>query len=71
MRHDLTELHFPLPAATFTSLWIGNETHFQKVPPFPKRGSGDSSEEQRENLLCCNSSFVLLAAMTLDSVLGT
>lgn len=62
MSHELAELHFPLPAApsaTFTSLWIGNETRFQEVPPLPKRAPGETAAENGtgENPRCRNTPF--------------
>lgn len=58
MSHELAELHFPLPAApsaTFTSLWIGNETRFQEVSPlFPNVLWG---RLHWRSSLCHNTSF--------------
>lgn len=74
MSHELTELHFPLPAApsaTFTSLWMGNETHFQEVPPhlFPNVLQGRLQQRTAPEKTRSAATH-LLATMTLDSVLG-
>lgn len=72
MSHELTELYFPLPAApsaTFTSVWIGNETRFQEVSPlFPKRALGEAAVEKAH--YSKTFLFVLLSTMALVSVLG-
>lgn len=66
MSHTLTKLCFPLPGtllATFTSLWIGNKTHFQEVSPLPK-----CALEKTHNT--ATRLFEFLAGVDLDSVLG-
>lgn len=71
MSHQLAELHFPLPAApsaTFTSLWIGNETRFQNVPRLPKCAPGEAAAEKTR--YAAARLFAHLAAVTLDSALG-
>lgn len=66
MSHTLTKLHFLLPgtlSATFTSLWIGNKTCFQEVPPLPKC----ALEKTRYT---ATRLFAFSADVDLDSVLG-